>query len=62
MRKMYLKRVSALLLAGLMAATATGCSKGSKEETTVAATEETTKAEVKESESQSKQAAGGGMP
>ncbi len=59
MRKMYLKRVSALLLAGLMAATATGCSKGSKEETTVATTEETTKAGVKETEGQSKQSAGG---
>lgn len=59
MRKMYLKRFSALLLAGLMAATATGCSKGSKEDTTVAATEQTAKAEEKETESQSKQAAGG---
>lgn len=59
MRKMYLKRVSALVLAGLMAASVVGCSAGKKEETTEAAAEQTTKAEEKETEGQTKQAAGG---
>jgi ABC-type glycerol-3-phosphate transport system substrate-binding protein len=59
MRKMYLKRISALVLAGLMAASVVGCSAGKKEETTEAAAEQTTKAEEKETEGQTKQAAGG---
>ncbi|MDW2796295.1 extracellular solute-binding protein [Clostridium boliviensis] len=59
MKKTYLKRVSALVLAGLMAASVVGCSAGKKEETTEAAAEETTKAEEKETEGQTKQAAGG---
>ncbi len=59
MRKMYLKRVSALVLAGLMAASVVGCSAGKKEETTEVAAEQTTKAEEKETEGQTKQAAGG---
>ena len=59
MKKTYLKRVSALVLAGLMAASAVGCSASKKEETTEAAAEQTTKAEEKETEGQTKQAAGG---
>ena len=46
MRKKYFKRASALLLAGLLAATATGCSSGSKTETVG----ETTSQETKEAE------------
>lgn len=59
MKKTYLKRVSALVLAGLMAASVVGCSASKKEETTEAAAEETTKAEEKETEGQTKQTAGG---
>ena len=46
MKKKYFKRASALLLAGLLAATATGCSSGSKTETVG----ETTSQETKEAE------------
>ncbi len=46
MKKRYFKRASALLLAGLLAATATGCSSGSKTETVG----ETTSQETKEAE------------
>ncbi|RKD30964.1 ABC transporter substrate-binding protein [Lacrimispora algidixylanolytica] len=47
MKKMYLKRASALLLAGLMAATVVGCSSGSKTETVG----EVSSQETKETES-----------